>query len=61
MLDLDLIMTNKAVKALKHLYKARELAKTLPNPFKNMTEKQIIAKLRKTREELWLEKYALGA
>jgi hypothetical protein len=55
---LNLIMTNKAAKALKHLYKARELAKTLPNPFKNMTEEQVIAKLRETREKLWREKYA---
>ncbi len=54
-------MTTKAAKALKHLYKARELAKTLPNPFKNMTEKQIIVKLRETREEVWREKYAPGA
>ena len=58
---LNLTMTTKAAKALKHLYKARELAKTLPNPFKNMTEEQIIAKLRKTREELWLEKHAPSA
>lgn len=58
---LNLIMTTKAARALKHLYKARELGKTLPNPFKNMTEEQIIAKLRKTREELWQEKYASSA
>ncbi len=58
---LNLIMTTKAARALKHLHKARELAKTLPNPFKNMTEEQIITKLRKTREELWREKYAPGA
>jgi len=58
---LDLSMTTNAAKALKHLYKARELAKTLPNPFKNMTEEQIIAKLRGTREKLWREKYASGA
>ena len=58
---LNLIMTNKAAKALKHLYKARELAKVLPNPFKGMTEEQIIVKLRKTREELWREKHASSA
>ena len=43
-------MTSKGAKALKHLYKARELAKTLPNPFKNMTKEQIIANLQETRE-----------
>ncbi len=55
---LNLGMIKKATNALKHLYKARELAKTLPNPFKNMNDDQIIAKLRKTREKLWREKYA---
>ncbi|MBF0510916.1 MAG: hypothetical protein HQL13_01165 [Candidatus Omnitrophica bacterium] len=54
-------MTTKADRALKHLYKARELAKKLPNPFKDMTEEQIIAKLRETREKLWREKYAPSA
>ena len=54
-------MNTKASKALKHLYKARELAKTLPNPFKKMTEEQIISKLRETREKLWREKYAPSA
>ena len=54
-------MTTKAAKALKHLYKARELAKALPNPLKNMTKEQIIAKLRETREKLWREKYAFSA
>jgi len=52
------MMNTKAAKALKHLYRARELAKTSPNPFKNMTEEQVIAKLRETREKLWQEKYA---
>ena len=40
------------------LKKLRELAQVLPWKMKHMTKEQIIAESRKTREELWNEKYS---
>jgi len=54
-------MSTKPTQALKHLYKARELAKNLTNPFKGLTKEEIINKLRASREKLWREKYAVSS
>lgn len=56
-----LIMNLKSTQAVKHLYKARELAKSLDNPFKGLTKEEIIHKLRVSREKLWRKKYAVGS
>ena len=39
------------------LRKGRELAEKLPWKFKNMTKQQVINELKKSREELWNEKF----
>ncbi|MBF0531507.1 MAG: hypothetical protein HQL23_00240 [Candidatus Omnitrophica bacterium] len=54
-------MNSKTTQALKHLHKARELAKNLDNPFKGLTKEGIINQLRASREKLWLEKYAVSS
>ena len=54
-------MNSKSSAAVKHLHKARELAKGLDNPFKGLTKEAIINKLRASREKLWREKYAAGS
>ena len=54
-------MNSKSMQAIQHLHKARELAKSLDNPFKGLTKEAIINKLRTSREKLWREKYAAGA
>lgn len=48
------------MQAIKHLHKARELAKSFGNPFKGLTKEEIIHKLRVSRERLWRKKYAVG-
>ena len=53
-------MNSKSMQAIKHLHKARELAKSLDNPFKGLTKEEIVVKLRASREKLWREKYAVG-
>ena len=45
--------------AKKRLQKVRELAAKIPSPFKGMTLEEAIRKMRKVREELWEEKFAL--
>ena len=35
-------MHSKSIQAIKHLHKARELAKSLDNPFKGLTKEEII-------------------
>ena len=54
-------MNSKSMQAIKHLHKARELAKDFDNPFKGLTKEEIINKLRASREKLWREKYAAGS
>ena len=54
-------MSSKSIEAIKHLHKARELAKSFDNPFKGSTKEEIINKLRASREKLWREKYAAGS
>ncbi len=44
--------------ALKHLKKIRQLVAQKKSPFEGMTEDEVIAKLRKTSEELWEKKLA---
>jgi len=45
-------------KARKHFERLRELVAQGNSPLKGMTEEQVIEQLRKTREELWNEKFA---
>lgn len=45
-------------KAKKHLNKIRQLMSQIKSPFEDMSEEEIIKKLRKTREEIWEEKLA---
>ena len=47
-----------AKKAKKHLEKARYLLSRVRSPFEGMSEEAIIKKLRKTRQEIWNEKFA---
>ena len=54
-------MNSKSRQALKHLHKARKLAKTLDNPFKGLTKEKIVNKLRVSREKLWHEKYSTSS
>ena len=54
-------MNSKSMQAIKHFRKARELAKSLDNSFKDLTKEEIINKLRASREKLWREKYAVGS
>ena len=54
-------MNSKSMQAIKHLHKARELAKSLDNPFKGLTKEEIINKLRASREKLWRKRYAVGS
>jgi len=44
--------------ALKAIKRIRELSDRYPSQFDGMTQEQIIAKLRETREKLWEEKIA---
>lgn len=53
-------MKSKSTQAIKHLHKARELAKNFDNPLKGLTKEAIIKKLRASREKLWREKYAVS-
>ncbi|EFK95694.1 hypothetical protein LDC_2291 [sediment metagenome] len=43
----------------KRLQKIRELSAKAPSPFKGMTMEEAIKKMRKIREKLWEEKFAL--
>ena len=45
--------------AIKQFEKVRRLAARSNSPLRKMTEAQIIAKLRKTREEIWREEIGL--
>ena len=54
-------MNSKSAQAIKHLHKARQLAKSFDNPFKGLSKEDIIGKLRASREKLWREKYAASA
>ena len=45
-------------KAKKHLDKLREMIAKRGHPFSKMTEEEVIAALRKTREQIWKEKVA---
>ena len=55
-------MTKRDAKeALKHFEKLREMIAQRPSQFHGMTEKQVIQKLRQTREELWKEKIEASA
>jgi len=47
---------HNAKEALKHFEKLREMIAQRPSPFKGMTEKKVIDKLRQTRKKLWEEK-----
>jgi hypothetical protein len=49
----------KAQQALKHLKKIRQLASQKKSPFENMTKEDVINHMRKIREELWEEKFAV--
>jgi hypothetical protein len=46
-------------KAKKHLKKIREIISQNPPPIYKMSKDDVIKKLRKTREEIWEEKFAL--
>src|SRR3989338_2140604 len=50
-----------AKEALKHFEKLREMIAQRHSQFHGMTEKQVIQKLRQTREELWKEKIEASA
>lgn len=45
--------------AKRHLRKVQELAGKIPSHFKGLSLEEAIRKMRKTREELWEEKFAL--
>lgn len=45
-------------RAKKHLDRLREMVAKRGHPFSKMTEEEVIAALRKTREEIWKEKVA---
>ena len=45
--------------AKKRLQRLRESITKKPSPFKGMTLEQAIKKMRKVREKLWEEKFAL--
>lgn len=45
-------------RAQKHLEKIYKLMSQSKSPFEEMSEAEIIKKLRKTREEIWEEKLA---
>jgi len=45
-------------RAKKHLDKIYQLASQSRSPFEGMSEEEIIKKLRKTREDIWEEKFA---
>lgn len=44
--------------AKKHLDRLREMIAKRGHPFAKMTEEEVIAALRKTREDIWKEKVA---
>jgi len=49
-----------AKEALKHLEKLRDMVAQRPSPFKGMTEKKVIERLRQTREKLWEKKIGIN-
>ena len=52
-------MKKAIIEAKKHLQRAKELSKSLPSHFKGLSHEEAIKKMRKVREELWEEKFAL--
>ncbi|MBI5675243.1 MAG: hypothetical protein HZC48_05355 [Nitrospirae bacterium] len=45
-------------RAKKHLDKIYQLASQSRSPFEGMSDEEIIKKLRKSREDIWEEKFA---
>jgi hypothetical protein len=45
-------------KAKKHLKRIREIVSRTKSPFVNMSEEEVIEKIRRDREKLWEEKFA---
>ena len=52
-------MKRNIKEAKRHLEIARKLAKNADSAFKGMTLEEAIKKMRKVREKLWEEKFAI--
>ncbi len=52
-------MRKNIQKAKKHLQKIREIISKNPPPIFKMSKEDMIKTLRKTREKIWEEKFAL--
>lgn len=51
-------MKQNIKKAKRHLTKLRELVSRRKPPLSEVKEEKVLETLRKTREELWVEKFA---
>jgi len=52
------IMKPNIEKAKRHLKKIREIVSKIKSPLANMSEEEVIEKIRKDREKLWEERFA---
>lgn len=59
MVIIEVIKMTKVQQALKHLKKIRQLIAKNPTPIFKMSKEDVIKTLRKTREAIWEEKFAL--
>ncbi len=50
---------NNVKKAKMHLEKIRQIMSKVHSPYRGMSKQQIIDEIRKTREKLWEEKFAV--
>ena len=53
------MMKRQRNEAKKHLQEAHKIAARIHSPFAGLTMEQAIQKMRKVREELWEEKFAV--
>ena len=52
-------MTPNIEKAKRHLKKIRDIVSKTKSPFAHMSEEKVIEKIRRDRDQLWKEKFAV--